>query len=126
MRLKSLGLPKNAIAKLERLKESEHILEIEALHYSPKRIDKALANLDRRIKELVDDKNDIINSRQKPSSKKLKTIKRRLKTNRADQLKIITNFGLLAKLRKATQAVKEIETTLTETSDGVLELSKSD
>ena len=114
LRAKELGLSKKDTAKLFRLKETEVILNAQRIYYDEEKIRRALEDVVGKIKILVDEREEILEKRQKLSAAKTKEILTKLQKNRLHQQTILSNNGLLLKLKKAKASVKAIEKTIEE------------
>ena len=109
MRTKKLQLPKSKENKLSELQENVKIYSVILNHYDPEKIEKELAVIDSKIDKLLADRNNIVETRLKLAEQKTKEINNKLVRNKSEQLKIVTSYGLLAKLAKLTKAIKETE-----------------
>ena len=124
LRAKELGLSKKDTAELFRLKETEVILNAQRIYYDEEKIRRALKDVNDRIKVLAEEREEILEKRQKLSAAKTKEILAKLQKNSLHQQTILSNNGLLTKLKKAKATVKAIEKTIEEVN-GIINTTKS-
>ncbi len=111
-KVKELGLPKPQQVKLRKLKENEVIYNAERIHYDKRKIWWELKLIDEKVGKLLSKRSEVVTKRLILADIKTEEIRSKLEKNKVAQLLITSSHGLLAKLKKAKRAVKEIENTL--------------
>lgn len=109
--IKKLGLSQGQINKLLLLKEQEARCEELLKHYDPFWIKKELKEVDDQLAVLSAKKKGIENRRAEGENRRAE-LNRQLATNNKKQLGIVTQNGLLGKLKKAVKVIEEVESGL--------------
>lgn len=120
MRIKALELSNTDLRKLALLKENQEIYEIQYRHYDPVKILREIGLIDSKINDLLVRKKELVDKRLVPSEIRLGDINIKLQNNKRAQLAIIKKRGLVAKLNKAIEEVKTMQSKL-EVENGILE-----
>lgn len=120
MRIKALELSNTDLRKLALLKENQEIYEIQYRHYDPVKILREIGLIDSKIGDLLVMKKELVDKRLAPSEIRLGDINIKLQNNKRAQLAIIKKRGLVAKLNKAIEEVKTMQSEL-EVENGILE-----
>lgn len=120
MRIKALELSNTDLRKLALLKENQEIYEIQYRHYDPVKILREIGLIDSKIGDLLVMKKELVDKRLAPSEIRLGDINIKLQNNKRAQLAIIKKRGLVAKLNKAIEEVKTMQSELEE-ENGILE-----
>lgn len=120
MRIKALELSNTDLRKLALLKENQEIYQIQYRHYDPVKILREIGLIDSKINDLLVRKKELVDKRLVPSEIRLGDINIKLQNNKRAQLAIIKKRGLVAKLNKAIEEVKTMQSKL-EVENGILE-----
>lgn len=106
--LARLGLTSAQLGMLAQLREQETLLAEIKRHYDPYWIKKDFKDIDKQIAELFIKKAEI-EKRSASSQLRSAEVSNQLAANKKKQIGILTQNGLLGKLKKAVKAIEEVE-----------------